>query len=68
MSSVRADPGGARCSRSRVQMQIVKLMPSMPYQAALDEPCIDDIYMTLNFTVKDSNAPTSGIYRNPDFR
>ena len=34
-------------------------------QEALDQPCIDDIYITLNFTVKDANAPTAAFTGSP---
>ena len=32
---------------------------------ALDNPGIDDIYLTLNFTVKDANAPTAAFIGTP---
>jgi PKD repeat protein len=34
-------------------------------QAALDSPNIDDIYITLNFTIKDANAPTAAFTGTP---
>ena len=68
MSSVQRQSGGARCSRLRELMQSVRLDAFNALKEALDDPGIDDIYLTLNFTVKDANAPTAAFTGQSNIR